>query len=221
MRIGLFGGTFDPVHLGHLRTVLEVREWLGLDRVYLIPSAVPPHKRRDDVSDPADRLEMLQAAVGDDAGFVVSSAEFKRRGPSYTIDTVRQFQADFGREHRLHLIMGLDAFLEIDTWKSFLDLVSRVALAVMLRPTAEIVQGRGRLEAIRQFVAERLSEHYGFSEEKHCFCHLDHPPIQLIDVTAMNISSTCIRRLVRERKSIRFLVPDPVERIIRSKGLYL
>jgi nicotinate-nucleotide adenylyltransferase len=221
MRIGLFGGTFDPIHLGHLRTVLEVREALCLDRVYLIPSAVPPHKRRDDVSAPADRLEMLQAAVGDDAGFVVSRVEFKRTGPSYTIDTVRQFQTDFGPDHRLHLIMGLDAFLEFDTWKSFLDLVSRVALVVMLRPTADTAPGAKRLERIRQFVADRLSGLYAFSDEKRCFFHPDHPPIQLIDVTAMSISSTRIRRLVRERKSIRFLVPDPVERIIRKKGLYL
>ena len=105
MRIGLFGGTFDPVHLGHLRACLEVKEGFNLDRVYLIPSATPPHKASTRVSDPAVRLEILQAAVAGAGEFVVSPAEFNRSGPSYTIDTVRKFQSEFSGDYRLYLII--------------------------------------------------------------------------------------------------------------------
>lgn len=222
MRIGLFGGTFDPVHLGHLRAAVEVREGFELDRVYLIPSAVPPHKPPVRVSDPTVRIEMLQAAVTHDPGFVVSAVEYHRRGPSYTIDTVRDFQADFptGSGHHLFLIVGLDAFLEMDTWKSFRQLLSRVSVLVMLRPWG--TKGGGvHMERVRRFVADRISESYAFDPDRSRFVHPDRPSIQLTPVTAMSISSTRIRQLVRARKSIRYLVPEPVERMIAEKGLYL
>jgi len=223
MRIGLFGGTFDPVHLGHLRAALEVREGFDLDRVYLVPSAVPPHKPSGRVSDPAVRIEMLSAAVASDPGFVVSPVEYHRQGPSYTIDTVRDFQADFpaGSGHHLFLIIGLDAFLEIDTWKSFQQLLSRVGILVMLRPRGTEGAGGMDLERVRRFVAHRISERYAYNPDQSCFAHPDRPPIQLTPVTAMSISSTRIRQLVRARKSIRYLVPEPVERMITEKGLYL
>ncbi len=211
MRIGLFGGTFDPVHLGHLRTVLEVREVLGLERVYLIPSATPPHKVTRPVSDPALRLEMLRAAVAGDDGFMVSDVELRRAGPSYTIDTVRQFEADLG--HPPHLIMGLDAFLELDTWKSYLDLVARVSLVVMLRPAGDGAAGVDGMDGIRRFVDDRIAPGYRFSPGRLRFDHPGRAPIRLMHVTALGISSTRIRDLVRQGKSIRFLVPDPVERM--------
>jgi nicotinate-nucleotide adenylyltransferase len=217
----LFGGTFDPVHLGHLRASLEVREAFNLDRVYLIPSATPPHKAPGRVSDPGARIEMLRAAVAGDPGFVVSQAEFKRKGPSYTIDTVREFQADFPEDHRLHWIIGLDAFLEIDTWKSYPDLLSRVGFLVMLRPGVAEQAGTDALSGVRRFVSERISDRYTFSAQEARFVHPHRPAIQLTKVTAMGISSTSIRSLVRAGKSIRYLVPEAVERIILNKGLYL
>ena len=91
MRIGLFGGTFNPIHFGHLRAVLEVRERFGLGRVYLIPSAMPPHKSQVGIASPSDRLEMIQQAVENDPDFVVSDVELMRTGPSYTIDTLSFF----------------------------------------------------------------------------------------------------------------------------------
>jgi len=223
MRIGLFGGTFDPVHLGHLRAAVEVREGLELDRVYLIPSAVPPHKPPVRVSDPAVRIEMLRAAVARDPGFVVSPVEYHRQGPSYTIDTVQDFQADFpaGSGHHLFLILGLDAFLEIDTWKSFRQLLGRVSVLVMLRPWGTKGGAGVDMEGVRRFVADRISESYAFDSDRSRFVHPDRPAIQLTPVTAMSISSTRIRQLVRARKSIRYLVPEPVERMIAEKGLYL
>jgi nicotinate-nucleotide adenylyltransferase len=215
MRIGLFGGTFDPVHLGHLRASLEVKEGFNLDRVYLIPSAMPPHKAPSRVSDPAARIEMLGAAVAGDPGFIVSPAEFNRRGPSYTIDTVREFQADFPAADRFYLIIGLDAFLEIDTWRSYCELLERVSFLVMLRPGSA---GSGELG---RFLSHRISDRYEFNADRSRFVHPDHPPIHLVNVTAMNISSTRIRSLVRAGKSIRYLVPEPVASIIAKKGLYL
>jgi nicotinate-nucleotide adenylyltransferase len=204
MRIGMFGGTFDPVHLGHLRACLEVREEFGLDRVYLIPSAVPPHKAPGRVSDPATRIEMLRAAVAGDPAFIVSPAELDREGPSYTIDTVRAFQADFSADHHLFLIIGLDAFLEIDTWKAYPELLSRVAFLVMLRPWGAEGDGEARMADVKRFVSDRISDRYRFCAESARFDHPDRPPIYFTKVTAMGISSTQVRGLVRARRSIRF-----------------
>jgi nicotinate-nucleotide adenylyltransferase len=118
MKIGLFGGTFDPIHFGHLRSALEVREACGLERVVLIPAAVPPHKGWGAMAAAADRLQMIELAVAGAPGLAVSDVELRRAGPSYTIDTIRDFQGEIpGGE--IALIVGLDAFLEIDTWKSF------------------------------------------------------------------------------------------------------
>jgi nicotinate-nucleotide adenylyltransferase len=125
MRIGLFGGTFNPVHFGHLRTVLEVRERFGLSRVYLIPSALPPHKSQVGIASPSDRLEMMRLAVANDSDFVLSDVELMRTGPSYTIDTLSYFANVLPETDPRFLIIGLDAFLEIHTWKDFMGILSR------------------------------------------------------------------------------------------------
>jgi nicotinate-nucleotide adenylyltransferase len=136
MHIGLFGGTFNPVHLGHLRAAVEVREGFELDEIFLIPAALPPHKVSGEVAASADRLHMLNLALGADAGLKVSNVELNRSGPSYTIDTVHYFKQTLPAETRLHLIMGLDAFLEIDTWKSYRELLAQIPLIVINRPNA-------------------------------------------------------------------------------------
>jgi nicotinate-nucleotide adenylyltransferase len=136
MRIGLFGGTFNPVHLGHLRAAVEVRQGFELDEIFLVPAALPPHKIPGDVAASADRLNMLNLALGADSGLKVSDVELNRSGPSYTIDTVQHFKQTLPAESRLFLIMGLDAFLEIDTWKSYRKLLTQIPLIVINRPRA-------------------------------------------------------------------------------------
>ena len=115
--VGLFGGTFNPVHLGHLRTAQEVLEEFGLDHIRFIPAANPPHKDCHDLVDGSQRLAMLKRAISGNSGFVASDAELKRAGRSYTIDTVRQMVRELGPDAGCYLILGLDAFMEIDTWK--------------------------------------------------------------------------------------------------------
>ena len=123
MRFGLFGGTYNPVHIGHLRAALEVKEGFSLDEVFLIPAALPPHKMPGEVADADDRLHMLSLALEDAPGLTISDVELKRSGPSYTIDTVQHFKRNAPDQFQIYLIMGMDAFLEIDTWKSYDELL--------------------------------------------------------------------------------------------------
>jgi nicotinate-nucleotide adenylyltransferase len=220
MRVGLFGGTFNPIHIGHLRTVLEVRERFGLDRVYLIPSAIPPHKSEVGIASPLDRLEMIRQAVADDFGFVVSNVELMRAGPSYTIDTLSFFAEVFTETDSHFLIVGLDAFLEIHTWKDFMGIMTRTPLIVMGRPGA---YSQGRFADMPLAVTDyldRLAPGYQYDREQAVFVHPEFQPVYLIGVTSLDISSSAIRSLVRSGRSIRFLVPETVSHTISSKGLY-
>ena len=220
MRIGLFGGTFNPVHFGHLRTVLEVRERFGLDRVYLIPSAMPPHKSEAGIASPSDRLEMIRRAVENDADFVVSDVELMRTGPSYTIDTLSFFADALPRTDPRFLIVGLDAFLEIHTWKDFRGILTRIPLIVMGRPGA---YDHGLFQGMPLAVAnylDGLAPGYRYDRQQSVFVHPGFQPVHLIGVTSLDISSSAIRSLVRSGRSIRFLVPETVSEFISSKGLY-
>jgi nicotinate-nucleotide adenylyltransferase len=220
MRIGLFGGTFNPVHFGHLRTVLEVRERFGLSRVYLIPSALPPHKSQVGIASPSDRLEMMRRAVANDSDFVVSDVELMRTGPSYTIDTLSYFANVLPETDPRFLIIGLDAFLEIHTWKDFMGILSRTPLIVMGRPGAV---HRGQFQDMPIAVADYLdvlAPGYQYDRQQSVFVHPEFQSVYLIGVTSLDISSSAIRTLVRKGRSIRFLVPETVLEFISSKGLY-
>lgn len=221
MRIGLFGGTFNPVHFGHLRTVLEVREQFGLDRVFLIPSALPPHKSEAGIASPLDRLEMIRLAVANDSEFVVSNVELMRTGPSYTIDTLSFIGNVLPISDQLFLIVGLDAFLEIHTWKDFKKILARIPLIVMARPGTF---GCGQIENMSLALAaylDGLAPGYRYEQEQSVFVHHGFQPVYLIGVTSLDISSSAIRYLVRSGRSIRFLVPETVSEFISIKGLYL
>ena len=220
MRIGLFGGTFNPVHFGHLRTVLEVRERFDLDQVYLIPSAMPPHKSEAGIASPSDRLEMMRRAVENDSDFVVSNVELMRTGPSYTIDTLSFFADALPKTDPRFLIVGLDAFLEIHTWKDFRGILARIPLIVMGRPGAF---DRGKFQDMPLAIADYLdglAPGYQYDRQQSVFVHPGFQPVYLIGVTSLDISSSAIRSLVRSGRSIRFLVPETVSEFISSKGLY-
>ena len=119
MRLGLFGGTFNPIHIGHLRAAVEVRESFRLDKVLLIPSAHPPHKNADDLASPEDRFEMVGLAIDGIPFLEASDVEIIRSGPSYTIETLQYFQRQYGSTSVIHFILGIDAFSEITTWKLY------------------------------------------------------------------------------------------------------
>jgi nicotinate-nucleotide adenylyltransferase len=221
MRIGLFGGTFNPVHLGHLRAAVDVREGFELDEIFLIPAALPPHKGFGELAASADRLHMLSLALGADSGLKVSDVELNRSGPSYTIDTVQHFKQTLPAETRLYLIMGLDAFLEIDTWKSYRELLVQIPLIVINRPKAGHRMRRIPWKIMDDYISSKLSADYSFSASRSGYLARHQQPIYVFEVTALDISSTGIRRRVSQNRSISYLVPQKVAEYIRTKGIYL
>ena len=219
MRIGLFGGTFNPVHYGHLRVALEVCEAFSLDVCHLIPSFEPPHKTTADLACAEDRLNMIRAAIGGTPCFQVSDAEITRSGPSYTIDTVRHFQSVGSPDSDLYLMIGRDAFQELHTWKSVDVLLETIPIIVMNRPTDH--SGDLDQAAIETYLNTHVpGGGYRYSEIDACFSDAEKPPIFFFDVTLLDISSTNIRQRVREGRSIRYLVPTKVDAYITDKGLY-
>jgi len=221
MRFGLFGGTFNPVHLGHLRAALEVKEGFVLEEIFLIPAALPPHKIPGVVADAGDRLHMLNLALDDTAGLSVSDVELKRSGPSYTIDTVKHFKSTLPEKSQIYLIMGLDAFLEIDSWRSYEELLEQVPIIVINRPKKDRRLSSVEWELMDDYLKSSISGDYKFSELQSCYLAGDKQPIYIFEVTALDISSTGIRSLINEGRSIAYLVPRKAAKFITSRGLYL
>lgn len=220
-RVGLFGGTFNPIHFGHLRAALEIKEAFSLDSIYIIPSAIPPHKNNLGLVKAVDRLEMIRLAVSDYPGFVVSDIEIKRSGPSYTIDTVDHFKSTFSEGNRLFLVMGVDAFLEIDTWKSYRALLRLIPIIVMARPRVKWNDVSRLQQVLEEFLKFRISKGYVFSVGRSCYSHAKNQPIYISNITLLDISSSTLRKLIKTQRSIQFLLPEKVENYIKSKGLYL
>jgi len=220
-RIGIFGGTFNPIHLGHVQVVREVKVDFDLDKILIIPSALPPHKELDGVADAEDRLEMIRLAFSDDPSFMISDVELKRSGPSYTIDTVRHFKSILSENTDLFLIVGLDAFLEIDTWKSYKDLFLLIPFIVMSRTINGENSTKLEWKSLKNYLQSKISKGYTFSLTQSSFVHDKKQPIFVYNVTPVNISSTSIRRNIREGRSIKQLVPEIIEDFIKTKGLYL
>lgn len=218
--MGLFGGTFDPIHRGHLRAASEVKRIFNLDFIYLIPAAVPPHKTPVSVASADDRLEMIKLAIGDMNGISVSDVELQRSGPSYTIDTVYHFKSTQPDDALIYLIMGTDAFLEIDTWKSYRKLLEQISVIVMARP-------QGRHQGVQQgwkllgnYLKSNIASGYRFSDTRDCFISTGLQPVHICDVNALDISSTQIRQAVKQKQTIENWVPAQVAEYIHQKGLY-
>jgi nicotinate-nucleotide adenylyltransferase len=213
MKIGLFGGTFDPIHWGHLRSAEEVSETFGLDRVYFIPAAVPPHKRGHTTTPASDRLQMVRLAVAKNPRFHVSTAEISRAGVSYSIDTIREFAVKKQLGDSLYFIIGLDAFREIGTWKDFAEIFPLCNFIVTSRPGSKVkdpLNGTG--------VAVKKLFCYDFMRKN--YRHGSGTRIFFDELTDIAISASEIRALVKAGKSIRYLVPAEVEQYIKRRGLY-
>jgi len=219
-RIGLLGGTFNPVHFGHLRSAVEVQTGFALDSVCFIPSAIPPHKNSSGVADAMDRLEMIRMAISNCSALTVSDVELKRSGPSYTIDTVKHFKSFQTDQTDLYLIVGLDAFLEIDTWKSFQELFCLVPFIVMSRPGLNYEDSAAELKNLGDFLNAKISKGYYFTKQDSCYMHEVNKPVYVFEVSRIDISSTNIRRMAQKGEPICFLVPANVELFIKSRELY-
>jgi nicotinate-nucleotide adenylyltransferase len=211
-RVGLFGGTFNPIHLGHLRSAEEVCEALGLDEILFIPSATPPHKRGDGVAPAAQRLAMVKLAIAGNARFRVSTIEINRRGRSYSVDTLRVLRTRMPRTH-FSFIMGIDAFREIATWKEYRSIFGLCDVVVISRPPDNALSLRAALP-----VAARGD--FCYRPRSRTVEHSTGNRIIFQSITQLDISASSIRRRVRRTQSIRYLVPASVERYIARHGLY-
>ena len=207
-RIGVLGGTFDPVHIGHLRGGLEVAELMQLDELRLTPNARPPHRDTPQVS-ALDRLAMVECAVAGVATLVVDSRELQRDTPSYTIDTLELMRADLAADDQLFLLLGWDAFCGLPTWHRWEDLLLHCHILVLQRPDADSEPP----DALRNLLAARsVSDPLA----------LKGPGGQIAFVwqTPLAVSATQIRQLLASGKSVRYLVPDAVLAYIDAHGLY-
>ena len=219
--IGLFGGTFNPIHLGHIRVIREVKSGFDLDEILIIPTALPPHKKSEKVVDAKDRLKMIRLAFLNEPDYVISDVELKRSGPSYTIDTVRYFTSRMPESTRLYLIMGLDAFLEIDTWKSYKELFLLIPFIVIFRILGAKDDRTSGSESVGHYLRSRISKGYTFSPSQSTYIHDNKRPVFVFDVSPVDISSTLIREHIKRGISIKHLVPEIIEDFIKTKGLYI
>jgi nicotinate-nucleotide adenylyltransferase len=211
---GLMGGTFDPIHIGHLRCAQEVLEMFSLDQIIFVPSAVPPLKARHGLTDFKHRKAMVMLAIDGNQHFSCSDIEEKREGKSYTIDTIRYFQETHGTELLLHFILGQDAFLEIQKWKDWKKLLTLCHFVIMTEPETEPEDLMGvALPAV--FAAQ-----FRFNRAVDGFIGPSGYTLFFRKVTLLDIHSTDIRRQIRGGMSIRYLVPDPVRKYIGDHVLY-
>ena len=220
MHIGLFGGTFNPIHSGHIHASLEVKEAFSLDKIYLIPSALPPHKKQTGMAKAKDRLEMVRLSISSYSSLYISDVELKRSGPSYTIDTLLHFRSIFPKNDHFYLIVGLDAFLEIDTWKSYKDLFLLASFVVMARPGVTYNRSDSKWNLLDDYLKSRISRGYRFSTLKSGYVHDEKKTIFRFSTDFLDISSTAIRHRLKTGRAIRSLVPKEVEDYIQTKGLY-
>jgi len=204
-RTAIFGGTFDPIHVGHLRAAEEAREALGLGRILFVPSAIPPHKRGSRSDDPIapakQRLSWIRTAIADQAQFEVDPIELSRSGPSYTVDTLLHFQARLAPARPL-LILGWDAFADIGSWHEPERIFELADLVVLTRPPLRptrfadhlppLLRGRAVLDAAQTLAYPDWTRTW----------------VQLLPITALEISSSEIRRRLRAGRSVRYLLPD-------------
>ncbi len=207
--IGLFGGTFDPVHFGHLRVALDVAQHLDLEQLRLLPLAAAVHRRQPQAS-PEQRMAMLQAAIRDEPCLIADDRELKRGGPSYSIDTLLQFRDEFHAAAPLCLLVGADAFEGLADWHRPLDILDLAHLVVMQRPGAPTARDpwlREQVEQRRTDVPAALRLQAGGL-------------IYFQTVTQLDISATRIRRLLAQGKSPRFLLPDAVLAMARANSCY-
>ncbi|MBC7341715.1 MAG: nicotinate-nucleotide adenylyltransferase [Clostridia bacterium] len=197
---GLMGGTFDPIHYGHLVTAEEARVEFGLKKVVFIPSGRPPHKEERPITPAQHRYIMTSLAVATNPFFEVSRVEVDRPGYSYTYETVKHFRELIGAEAEIFFITGADALLEILTWRNIDDLMSSCQFIGATRPGYGIQELNGFQAGLKPEYRSR---------------------IHLLEVPALAISSTDIRRRVKSGRSIKYLVPEAVERYIISNRLYV
>ena len=201
-RIGVMGGTFDPIHYGHLVTAEEARTQFSLDEVLFVPTGKPPHKEEGESLDPELRYLMTVIATSDNPKFKVSRIETSRAGFSYTLGTIRELKRGYGKNTEIFFITGADAILEILTWKEPERILEECYIIAATRPGYDL----GKLKKALPSSEKRRRK--------------TNPRVIIMEITALAISSTDIRERVAEGRPIRYLVPDGVVQFIIKNGYY-
>jgi len=212
--VGILGGTFDPIHFGHLRLAEELAQTLRLAGVRLVPSGTPPHRALPRTPT-AHRLAMVRLAAAGNALFSVDDREVRRSGPAYSFDTLTELRAELGDATPIVLIVGADAFLDFAAWHRWHDIFGLAHVAVAHRPGFPVERWRDSMpQPLAREYATRLMQ-------QPLAVHLAPAGgIVVVPFTALDISATAIRDLVRTGGSPRYLLPDPVLDYIRSEDLY-
>ncbi|HUU82619.1 MAG TPA: nicotinate-nucleotide adenylyltransferase [Phycisphaerae bacterium] len=200
-RIALFGGSFDPIHLGHLIIARSVVERLDLDRIIFLPSATPPHKMAAVLASPQHRAAMVRLAIADEPIFDFSDYDLLRDGPTYTVETIAHFRADLGADAELYWLIGADSLPELTTWYRARDLIDSCHIVTAARPGWERID----FNALRPH----------FNDNQIARLEAD-----ILETPRIDISSTNIRSRAAAGKSVRFLVPESVHQYIVEHDLY-
>lgn len=207
-KIGIFGGTFDPIHIGHLRMALELKQQLGLDEMRLLPCHKPPHRKAPQVSS-AERAAMLNIALQDCSELSIDLRELEREKPSYTYDTLLELRAELGDSASVVLCMGADAFAGLSRWHAWRELIHLAHIVVVARPEWSIPDAGE--------VSEFLKAHQG---DVSCLSESLSGSVVLQSLRLLPISATDIREQISRGESVQFLVPDAVWNYIQAKKLY-
>ncbi len=215
--IGILGGTFNPIHLGHLRLAQEVADTLALGEIRFIPGGTPPH-RATPQTPVADRVAMVKCAIEGNPLFVLDEREARRSGKSYTFDTLRELRAELGATRPLVLMMGADAFLGFESWHRWQEIFALAHIAVAHRPGSVLVSGEMPTALAREFTQRRGHDRHA---AHHAVNHTAAGVIVEVPITALDISATQVRELIRLRRSARYLLPTAVLDYINDKKLFL
>lgn len=198
MRIGVLGGSFDPIHVGHLLLAEQARSEFNLDKVIFMPAKLPPHKLEKTMTDVSDRYEMTRIAIKDNESFTISDLELKREGTSYTVDTITELKRIYPEAH-IFFIAGADSIFQLETWMTFEELLKMVTFLGAIRPGYD------------------PSDLYKKVEHLNLTYQAD---VRAVSFPMIDISSTIVRNLLLEGKSVRYLIKDEVLAYIEEKGLY-
>lgn len=218
-QIGILGGSFDPVHNGHLGLARQALATFGLDRVVFVPADIPPHKRHQTLTPTHHRLEMLRRAIAGDANLMLSEIEIERGGVSYTLDTVRALQSQWP-DAELSLIMGADTFQDIDSWKQFADVLRASHILVASRPGRSLDETVNDVAALMTQLPFSYQPDHSDSTKRVYRCHETGRRIALFPIPPKAISSTQIRDALQRGEAAKKVLPPEVEGYIMAHRLY-
>lgn len=214
--IGIYGGTFNPIHVGHLRAAEEVAEALGLSRVVFVPSATPPHKAddpEDAIAPAADRLAWVRLAIAGNPRFEVSAIEVERGGASYLVDTLRELRAAIAPDEPVFLV-GSDAFAEMGAWRATAELFALAHYAVMVRPPL-------RTGSLTAWLPEVVRDDVEIASDQRSARHRRAGTwLRLVEIAGFDVSASEVRQRLREGRSVRYLLPEPVREAVLASGAF-